>query len=274
MPVTVPSDVETDLLTEAVATACQVMAEQGLVEHVLGHISVRVSAEELLVRCRGPEESGLAYTTADDVRRLRLDGTGDLGWWTAPNELPIHTEILRRRPQVTAVVHAHPPAVVAASLLDAPLLPVYGAYDIPGAQLAAGGIPVWNRSALITTPQLAGAMADALGDRPAVLLRGHGLVSVAEGPPESAIARAVIQAIAVDALARMTLTIRSAGGTPVAISEEDLAAIPDLGSSFVVDTMWRHLQRRAVEWRYPHLAPTEEACATGSGWQRRNGTGG
>src|SRR5690348_13366708 len=127
---------DTGALAEAVATACQVMAERGLVEHVLGHISVRTGAEELLIRCRGPEEAGLAYTTADDVRAVRFDGSGDLGAWTTPNELPIHTEVLRRRDDVTAVVHAHPPAVVAASLLDTPLLPIYGAYDIPGAQLA------------------------------------------------------------------------------------------------------------------------------------------
>ena len=235
---------EVDALAELVATACQVMAEQDLVEHVLGHISVRVAPEELLVRCRGPEEAGLAYTTADDIRRVDFDGTGDLGGWAAPNELPIHTEVLRRRPEATAVVHAHPPAVVAASLLDDPLRPIYGAYDIPAARLAAGGIPVWPRSALITSRDLAGSMADALGDRPVVLLRGHGLVSVAAGPPQQAVARAVQQAIEVNRLARMTLTLRAAGGTPAAISDEDLAALPDLGGPFVVDTMWRHLQRR------------------------------
>src|SRR6185312_12463266 len=106
-----------DRLAEVVATACRVMAERGLVEHVLGHISVRTGDDELLIRCRGPEESGLAFTTADDVRAVRFDGVGDLGAWTAPNELPIHTEVMRRRPDVAAVVHAHPPAVVTASLL-------------------------------------------------------------------------------------------------------------------------------------------------------------
>ena len=244
--------VDLDWLAEVVATACQVMAERGLVEHVLGHISVRTGPQELLVRCREPEEAGLAYTTADDIRAVGLDGSGDRGAWTAPNELPIHTEVMRRRPAVTAVVHAHPPAVVAASLLDAPLLPIYGAYDIPGAQLAVGGIPTWGRAALITTRELAAAMTDTLGERPVVILRGHGLVSVAEGPPETAVARAVLQALAVDTLARTTLTVRSAGGVPSFLSDEDLAGLPDLGNSFVVNTMWRHLQRRTVDWLYPH----------------------
>jgi len=231
-------------LREAVATACRVMAETGLVEHVLGHISVRLGTDRLLVRCRGPLEAGLAYTTADDIRAVPFDERPDLGGWSVPNELPIHTEVMRRRPEVTAVVHAHPPAVVTASVVGAPLLPIYGAYDIPGALLAAGGIPTWKRSALIRTAQLAGEMADALGSRPVVVLRGHGLVSVADGPPDTAIARAVLQAIAVDRLARTTLTVLQAGGTPERISYADLAELPDLGGGFNVETMWRHLLRR------------------------------
>jgi len=224
------------------------MAACGLVEHVLGHISVRVSRDELLVRCRGPVEAGLAATTADDVKLVPLQGDPhgdrDLGAWSVPNELPIHRVLLRRRPSVTAVVHAHPPAVVAWSLLDEPLVPLYGAYDIPGARLAAGGIPTWDRSALVRTDDLAGAMADALGDRPVVILRGHGVVSVAEGEAALAVPRAVLQAAAVDALARMSLAVRQAGGTPRPIADADLAELPDLGGGFNVETMWRHLLTR------------------------------
>jgi 3,4-dihydroxyphthalate decarboxylase len=228
-----------------IATACRVLAACGLVEHVLGHISARHGDTHLLLRCRGPHEAGLAATEPDDVRLVPMTGPpGELSGWSAPNELPIHREILRRDPEATAVVHAHPPAVVTASLLDEPLVPIYGSYDIPGARIAAGGIPVWERSALITTDELAGAMAGALGDRPVVILRGHGLVSVAGGDPVTAVRTAVLQAIAVDTLARMTLAVRQAGGTPRAISDDDLAALPDLGGGFNVETMWRHLLTR------------------------------
>ncbi|MGH3494990.1 MAG: class II aldolase/adducin family protein [Sciscionella sp.] len=239
--------VDQSALCETVATACQVMAECGLVEHVLGHISARVSENELLVRCRGRLESGLAYTTSDDIRLLAMDGTGDTGAWTAPNELAIHTEVMRARPDVSAVVHAHPPAVVALSLLDVPLRPIYGAYDIPGALLARDGVPVWPRSALITSSALGAAMAGALGDRPVVVLRGHGLVSAAAGPADLAVRQAVLQAAAVNTLARTTLSVLQAGGVPRPISDDDLRALPDLGGGFTVDTMWRHLVRRAAD---------------------------
>ena len=229
---------------ESVAAACRVLAATGLVEHVLGHISLRTGPDRVLVRCRGPRESGLAWTTGRDVREVPLDGPPEVAPWTVPNELPIHRVLLRRRPDVTAVVHAHPPAVVAYSLLDRPLLPVYGAYDIPGAALAAGGVPVWPRAALIRTDELAEQMATALGDRPVLLLRGHGLVSVAGGPADTAVPQAVLQALAVDTLARTTLAVLQAGGTPRAIDDADLAELPDLGAGFNVDTMWRHLLRR------------------------------
>jgi ribulose-5-phosphate 4-epimerase/fuculose-1-phosphate aldolase len=234
-----------DPVTGTVAAACRVLAATGLVEHVLGHISARVAPDRLVLRCRGPQESGLAYSTDDDIRSVPLDGAPDVAPWSVPNELPIHRVLLRRRPELTAVVHAHPPAVVAHSLLDRPLLPLYGAYDIPGAALAAGGIPVWPRAALIRTDALAEQMAGTLGDRPVAVLRGHGLVSVAGGPPQTAVAQAVLQAVAVDTLARTTLRVLQAGGTPEPISPADLAELPDLGAGFTVATMWRHLLRRA-----------------------------
>ncbi|HEV7649728.1 MAG TPA: class II aldolase/adducin family protein [Actinophytocola sp.] len=234
-------------LAATVATACRVLAATGLVEHVLGHVSVR-SGDEVLVRCRGPREAGLAYTTAADVRPVPLDlspGPAAPGEWSPPQELPIHTAILRARPEATAVVHAHPPAVVAMSLAGLPWRPIFGAYDIPAARLAADGIPVWPRAALVSTPALGAELAAFAGDRPVAVLRGHGLVSVATGPPHEAIARAVVQAFAVNTLASMTLAVCAAGGEPAAIPDEDLAALPDLGPAFNVDTMWRHLCARA-----------------------------
>jgi 3,4-dihydroxyphthalate decarboxylase len=236
-------------LPATIAEACRVMAERGLVEHVLGHISARISADELLVRCRGPHESGLAATRREDIKVVGLDDprTGavrDLDGWTVPNELPIHTEVMRRRPSVTAVVHAHPPAVVRLSLVGAPLLPIYGAYDIPGAKLAAGGIPIWPRSILVTSASLGQQVAEALGDRPVVVLHGHGLVSAASGAPDVAVKQAVLQALAVDTLARTTLAVLQAGGRAEAISKDDLDGLPDLGGGFNIETMWRFLTRQ------------------------------
>lgn len=256
-----PAAPETDALRERIAVACRVLAVTGLVEHILGHVSARTGPDALLVRGRGPEERGLAFTVVDDVREVgltgRRTGTDTAGapepdGWTAPNELPIHSEILRARPEVTAVVHAHPPSVVAASVAGLPWLPLVGSYDIPAARLAHDGIPVWPRSALIRRRDLAEQMVAALGNRPVVVLRGHGLVAVGTGDPVDAVASAVTRALAVDSLARMSLAVAATGAPLRAVPDEDLAELPDLGSSFNVSAMWRHLAARA-EREGPHI---------------------
>ena len=50
------------------ARACRVMAHSGLVDNILGHISLRVGDDRLLVRCRGPEEA-VARGHRDEGRR-------------------------------------------------------------------------------------------------------------------------------------------------------------------------------------------------------------
>jgi ribulose-5-phosphate 4-epimerase/fuculose-1-phosphate aldolase len=225
---------------EAIAMACRVLANRGLAEGILGHISLRITDTELLVRCRGPQERGLAYTEASDIHLVDLDGNpageGELdGGYTVPNELPLHTELLRRHPAVRAVVHAHPPKVVAADLAGLAVRPIVGAYDIPGTRLAAGGVPVYPRGVLVRNRQLAAEMAEAMGSRPVVILRGHGITSAAD-----TVEQAVLQAISVDSLAGLALQISAAGGELLDLPEADMAELPDLGGSFNTGTAWRH----------------------------------
>jgi 3,4-dihydroxyphthalate decarboxylase len=226
-------------LRRKLATASRILANAGLVEDVLGHVSVRAGDDHLLVRCRGPRERGLAFTTPDDIRLVALDG-GDPGdGYVAPNELAIHVAVLRADPDVDAVVHAHPPVVIAADLAGVPLVPLVGAYNIPAATLAAGGIPVYPRGVLIRTPELAAEMVAAMGGRPACVLRGHG-ITVAGATIEQAVARA----LALDSLARMATSVVALGGTVQPLPDDDLALLPDLGQAFNDELMWRHHEAR------------------------------
>jgi ribulose-5-phosphate 4-epimerase/fuculose-1-phosphate aldolase len=224
---------------QLIADACRVLAARGLAEGYLGHISLRVDADRLLVRCRGPQERGLAWTTPDDVHLVTFDGepgaAGELDGWTPPNELPLHTEVLRAHPEVQTVVHAHPPAVVAADLAGLAIRPIIGAFDMPGTKLAAGGVPVYPRGVLVRDRRLAAEMVQAMGDRPVVVLRGHGLTSSGGSVPE-----AVLRAISVDQIARLSLTIVSAGGELRDLPAEDMAELLDLGGAFNHATAWRH----------------------------------
>ncbi|MGY1815124.1 class II aldolase/adducin family protein [Blastococcus sp. SYSU D00820] len=222
-------------LRELVALGCRVLAFRGLAEDILGHISVRTGEDSLLVRCRGPQERGLLFTEADDVHEVALDGAADTGYHSVPNELPIHTEVLRARPDVQAVVHVHPPAVVAADLAGLPLRPIVGAYNIPAMRMAHEGVPVYPRGVLINRPELGVDVARVLGDRSACVLRGHGIVATGDS-----VEQAVVRALNLDALARMTLQASSFGSTPPELPEEDIAAMPDLGSAFNDAQVWKN----------------------------------
>ncbi|MBO0865379.1 MAG: class II aldolase/adducin family protein, partial [Mycobacterium sp.] len=75
----------TDQLNEQralVAAACRVAAARGLVDGMLGHLSLRVDDERLLVRCRSDTDTGVAFTRPDDIRLIHFDGSPG-----APGEL-------------------------------------------------------------------------------------------------------------------------------------------------------------------------------------------
>jgi 3,4-dihydroxyphthalate decarboxylase len=223
-----------------VARACRVLAFAGLAQDVLGHVSVRAGADSLLVRCRGPRESGLAFTTPEDIHLVSFDGPHDLpGGYTVPGELPIHIQTMRSRPDVVSVVHAHPPAVVTADLAGLRLRPVVGAYNIPAMRMARDGIPVYPRGVLIRRADLADEMLAAMGASPVCLLRGHGVTTTGSG-----IAEATIRALNLEALARIILGAAQAGGEPADLPDADIAELPDLGSALNTENVWRyHLTR-------------------------------
>lgn len=219
-----------DIELEAkVATACRVLANEGLVGGTLGHVSARIGPDRLLIRCRGPQERGLRFTTVDDVWTIGVDGTPiDLpSGYQPPKEASIHTEILRTRPEVAAVVHAHPLPALLAGLAGLELRPVFGAYNIPAMRLALDGIPVYPRSVLISRTELAAELLATMGDATTCLMRGHG-ITVTGATVEEAVVRAHDLTVLMD----VTVRLAQLGVTPEPISDDDVAELPDLGSTF------------------------------------------
>jgi ribulose-5-phosphate 4-epimerase/fuculose-1-phosphate aldolase len=84
-------------------------------------------------------------------------------------------------------------------------------------------------------------MVAAMGDRPLVICRGHGIASAA-----STVQQAVLQAISVNELAEMSLTVLAAGGTLQPIADRDFDDLPDLGSGFTTEAAWRYEVARSA----------------------------
>ncbi len=227
-------------LRRTVALGCRVLARAGLVENVLGHVSIRTGPDRMLVRCRGPEERGLLFTTAEDVHEVALDGTGDLpDGYAVPKEVSIHGELLSARSDAAAVVHAHPPQVLVAALADLPLTPVFGAYNIPAMRLALEGVPVYRRAVLVSRAELARELVSAMDGKAVCIMLGHGVTTVG-----GSVEQAVVRALDLDALARVAVQVAAVGGSTWHVPPEDLAELPDLGSELNDQAVWRfHVAR-------------------------------
>jgi ribulose-5-phosphate 4-epimerase/fuculose-1-phosphate aldolase len=214
---------------EEIARACRMLVHAHVLDGILGHVSVR-HGDGLLVRCRGPRERGLLASTAEDVHLVGLDGTPPADpVYRAPNELAIHTSILRARQDVGAVVHAHPPFALLAGLARLDLVPLIGAYDIPAMELASSRIPTYPRAVLVDRDELGEELLAAMGTARACLLRGHGVVTVG-----ATLEEAVVTAVTLERLCRVTVELAQLGVTATPISDEDRAQLPDLGADFHV----------------------------------------
>jgi len=239
---------ELDDLKGKVAQACRILAMTGLVKEITGHVSVRAPcAGEMLLRCRGEDEFGLPYTQAGAIRRMTFDGSGgDVdAEHVMPIELPIHGEILRARPDVNCVVHAHPPYVLLCGMAGVEPRPVYGAYDPSGLAIART-VQTYPRSILISSRELGEEVLRTMAGSNFCLLRGHGIVVAG-----ASIEEATVNAIRFEALAKVCWELSRHGPLPEILAE-DIATFGGLATNPRIargaEWVWRYYARLEENW--------------------------
>lgn len=183
-----------------------------------GHVSARIpGTDEMFLRCRGGgAEGGVKYTDLHHIRRVDFDGEGSGKRHFSPAETPIHGEIYRARREAGAVVHTHPHYAMLCSISEIALRPVFAAYSTRATGLAIVGVPLYPRGATIIDKAMATEMLEAMGDADAVLLRGHGIVTVGR-----TVEQAVGTALALEQLAKVMWELETAGKHPPIISGYD-----------------------------------------------------
>jgi ribulose-5-phosphate 4-epimerase/fuculose-1-phosphate aldolase len=164
-------------LIEDLVAASRILADHGLLDG-WGHISVRHDKDpNRYLMSRGLSAE---LVTAKDIIEFDLDSrpvdTHGLPLSAMFTERYIHGEIYKLRPDVVAVVHTHAPSLIPFGDTKVPLQPMYHR-----AAFIAFGVPVFEireRSGmtdmLIRDATLGRNLAEALGDHPAILMRGHG----------------------------------------------------------------------------------------------------
>jgi ribulose-5-phosphate 4-epimerase/fuculose-1-phosphate aldolase len=227
-------------LRELVATAGQVLYEQGLTDY-LGHCSARVPGTDRVIikpkhskQVRSPAALGPA-----DMAVIDLDGNLVEGADAPPAERFIHTEIYRARPDVFAVVHTHQPAATLLGVIGGDLLPVL---HVPAVLTDGGTMPTWPCPLLVTRAELGRKLAGALGDAGLCHLQGHGIVSVATD-----LRRATVTAIATEQLAEANLTILQTGRAPRVITPGELDELRESVAS--IDGRWAYYVQQLGQGR-------------------------
>lgn len=227
-------------LIDDIVSANRILFDQGVVDG-FGHVSARHDrdpARYLLARSMAP-----ALVTAADIMEYDLDSVAvDPRGRVSYLERFIHGEIYRARPDVTAIVHSHSPAVIPFADVAVPLRPMNHL-----AAFLGSGAPVFEirdtagpaTDMLIRSGALGHALAAALGAHDVALMRGHGSVAVAKG-----VHQVVYRAIYTEVNAREQADALRLG-QPTYLSEEEAraAAITDEG---LVERPWELWKQRAL----------------------------
>ena len=227
-------------LLEDMVVGSRILVDFGVLDG-FGHVSARHPTNPnrfLLSRSLAP-----ALVTADDIMEFDLDGNAvDARGRSVFLERFIHAEIYKARPDVMSVVHTHSPGVIPFSVTKVPLRAMYH-----NPSFLAVGVPVWDirkdfgeTNMLVGNSAIGKSLAQALGDKPVVLMRGHGDAAV--GP---SVKMAVFRAYYTDVNARLQSQAIALGGevnylTP---GEGEKAHKAD---SAVIDRIWNLWKMRIL----------------------------
>jgi L-fuculose-phosphate aldolase len=172
---------------QSIIDACLRMNSLGINQGTSGNISLRHNDGLLITPTGTPYET----MQPEQIVFMKLDGTVETNQRPS-SEWRFHRDILKARPEVNAVVHAHPPYSTILAIMGMAIPAVH--YMIA----CAGGDTIRCAPyATFGTEELSQHAVAALEDRSACLLAHHGMIAV--GP---SLNRAMWLAVEVETLAR------------------------------------------------------------------------
>jgi ribulose-5-phosphate 4-epimerase/fuculose-1-phosphate aldolase len=166
---------------------------------IWGHVGVRLpNGNGIAVKLfRMPdEEDQTDWLVHFDFAMKKIAGVGGI-----PREAAIYTEVLKARPDVHAVTHCHAPMCVALSMANKQIVTVH-----MQSKQFADGVPVYPKPIYIIDSEEGRELAQALGKAVAVVIRGHGIVTVG-----ATIREACFQALYLERTAKMLAVAAALG---------------------------------------------------------------
>ena len=181
-----------------IVTVCRRLWERGLIAGPDGNVSVRVAPDRILVTPAGLSKVDVG---TDDLVELTLDGRKVRGAGRASSEVGMHLRIYRRRPDVQAVVHAHPPTATGFAVAGED----FSSCVLPELIFQVGWVPLVPY-ATPGTEALADAFEPFLDGHDAFLMANHGATTAG---PTLAVAHQRMESL--EHAARIVLNARLLG---------------------------------------------------------------
>lgn len=181
-----------------IAEVCRRLYDRGLIAGPDGNVSIRLGAGRVLVTPSGVSKADVRPA---DVVEVSLSGVQDGDAPRASSELAVHLRIYSRRPDVRAVVHAHPPVATGFAVAGEG----FPARALPEIILQVGEVPLLSY-AQPGTAALADLFEPFLDGHDAFLMANHGAVTVG---PSLGVAHQRMESL--EHTARILLTARLLG---------------------------------------------------------------
>ena len=185
-----------------------------------GNITVKISENEFYTTPTGVSKG---YMTPDMI--IKVDGNGDVleGTWKPSSELPMHLRVYHERPDVGAVVHAHPPTATGFAIAGIPL----DKNIMPEAVIFIGTTPIAPYGTP-STNEIPDAISPFLQKHDAILLENHGALTVGVD-----LMSAFFKMETLEFYAKVSLIARQLGGEKE-ISKENISKLMDVRRKFNV----------------------------------------
>ena len=144
--------------------------DHGFVAANDGNISVKLNDNEFYCTPTGVSKGSL---TPDMIIKIDANGNKLQGTLNPSSEIKMHLRVFRERPDVNAVVHAHPPVATAFTVAGIPL----DRYILPEAVLTIGDVPTCEYGTP-STMEIPDSLMPYIQEHDAFMLKNHGALTV------------------------------------------------------------------------------------------------
>ena len=169
--------VEHERVRQQIVQVCRWLHQKNMLAAADGNVSCRLDDQNILITPSGRPKG---FIQAEEIAKITLQGEVVEG--KPSSEKTMHLEVYKRCQKAQAVVHAHPPACIAWSIVHPDTLELPEA--MPEVILATGGIPLVPY-ARPGTVDMGACLQDYLPQFRAMVLSRHGGLSWGESLQEA-----------------------------------------------------------------------------------------